>query len=161
MIRLGIGYDIHRLKKGRSLILGGVSIPYEYGLEGHSDADVLTHAIIDAIIGALGKGDIGLHFPDTDPRFKDVRSLDLLKEVALWMKKEGFILNNLDSIIVCQKPKLMPYIPEMRRNISEAIGADERRINIKAKTKEGLESVGKGEAIESYATVTLIKEKLR
>ncbi len=161
MIRLGIGYDIHRLKKGRSLILGGVSIPYEYGLEGHSDADVLTHAIIDAIIGALGKGDIGLHFPDTDPRFKDVRSLDLLKEVALWMKKEGFILNNLDSIIVCQKPKLMPYIPEMRRNISEAIGADEGRINIKAKTKEGLESVGKGEAIESYATVTLIKEKLR
>ncbi len=161
MIRLGIGYDIHRLKKGRSLILGGVSIPYEYGLEGHSDADVLTHAIIDAIIGALGKGDIGLHFPDTDPRFKDVRSLDLLKEVALWMKKEGFILNNLDSIIVCQKPKLMPYIPEMRRNISEAIGADEGRINIKAKTKEGLESVGKGKAIESYATVTLIKEKLR
>jgi 2-C-methyl-D-erythritol 2,4-cyclodiphosphate synthase len=109
MIRAGIGYDVHRLVKGRRLTLGGVHIPYEYGLEGHSDADVLVHSIMDAILGALGKGDIGVHFPDSDPQYKGANSIVLLKKVFTWAKDEGFRLNNLDSIIVAQKPKLAPY----------------------------------------------------
>lgn len=158
MIRVGIGYDVHRLVKGRKLVLGGVFIPYEYGLEGHSDADVLVHSIMDAIIGALGKGDIGRHFPDTDLKYKDANSIGLLKEVFSWAKREGFVLNNLDSIIVAQRPRLSPYIRDMQRNIAEAIEASIDRINIKATTTEGLGFCGRGEGISSFAIVSLIKE---
>ena len=157
MIKVGIGYDVHRLVKGRKLILGGVEIPYEYGLEGHSDADVLVHSIMDAILGALGKGDIGIHFPDSDPRYRGANSMALLKEVFIWAKEEGFRLNNLDSIILAQKPKLAPYIPEMKKNIAEALESEEFNINIKATTTEGLGFVGKREGISAYAIVSLIK----
>jgi len=157
MIKVGIGYDVHRLIKGRKLILGGVNIPYEYGLEGYSDADVLVHSIMDAIIGALGKGDIGIHFPDSDPLYKDANSLDLLKKVIVWAKKEGFILNNLDSIIVAQRPKLSPYIKDMCKNIAEATEASINKINVKATTTEGLGFCGREEGIASFAIVSLIK----
>ncbi len=158
MIRSGIGYDVHRLVKGRRLILGGVEIPYEYGLEGHSDADVLVHSIMDAILGALGKGDIGIHFPDTDPEYKDAISLELLRKVFLWTRKDGFIINNIDSIIVAQKPKLFSYMPEMKRNIARVLDAKESSINIKATTTEGLGFCGRGEGISAFSIVTLIKE---
>ncbi len=157
MIRAGIGYDVHRLVKGRRLTLGGVHIPYEYGLEGHSDADVLVHSIMDAILGALGKGDIGVHFPDSDPQYKGANSIVLLKKVFTWAKDEGFRLNNLDSIIVAQKPKLAPYVTEMRKNIANALESEESKVNIKATTTEGLGFVGKGEGISAYTIVTLIK----
>ena len=157
MIRAGIGYDVHRLVKGRRLTLGGVHIPYEYGLEGHSDADVLVHSIMDAILGALGKGDIGVHFPDSDPQYKGANSIVLLKKVFTWAKDEGFRLNNLDSIIVAQKPKLAPYVAEMRKNIANALESEESKVNIKATTTEGLGFVGKGEGISAYTIVTLIK----
>jgi len=157
MIKVGIGYDVHRLVKGRKLILGGVVIPYEYGLEGYSDADVLVHSIMDAIIGALGKGDIGIHFPDSDPLYKDANSLDLLKRIIVWAKKEGFILNNLDSIIVAQRPKLSPYIKDMCKNIAEATEASINKINVKATTTEGLGFCGREEGIASFAIVSLIK----
>jgi len=158
MIRSGIGYDVHRLVKGRKLILGGVEVPYEYGLEGHSDADVLVHSVIDAVLGALGKGDIGIHFPDTDPSYKNAISLNLLREVFLWVKEEGFLINNLDCIIVAQRPKLFSYMPEMKRNIAKVLDVSENRINIKATTTEGLGFCGRGEGISAFSVVTLIKE---
>ncbi len=158
MIRSGIGYDVHRLVEGRKLILGGVHIPYEYGLEGHSDADVLVHAIMDAILGALGKGDIGIHFPDSEPRYKDADSIKLLIKVMNMAKKDGYRVNNLDSIIVAQRPRLSPYIPEMRKNIADALRIDEERVNIKATTTEGLGFEGKGEGISAFAIVTLVQK---
>jgi len=158
MIRAGIGYDVHRLVKGRRLILGGVHIPYEWGLEGHSDADVLVHAIMDAILGAIGKGDIGIHFPDSDPRYKDADSIRLLTKVMDLADKNGYKVNNLDSIIVAQRPRLSPYIPRMRKNISNALRIDESRVNIKATTTEGLGFEGRGEGISAYAVVALIKK---
>ena len=157
MIKVGIGYDVHSLVKGRKLILGGVEIPYEYGLKGHSDADVLAHSIMDAILGALGKGDIGIHFPDSDPQYEGANSIALLKKVYTWAKEEGFRLNNLDSIIVAQKPKLAPYIPEMKKNIAEALESEESNINIKATTTEGLGFTGRMEGISAYAIVSLIR----
>lgn len=158
MIRSGIGYDVHRLVKGRKLILGGVEVSYEYGLEGHSDADVLVHSIMDAILGALGKGDVGVHFPDTDPAYKDAISMELLRRVFLWAKDEGFSINNLDCIIVAQKPRLSSYITEMKKNIGRVLDTNENRINIKATTTEGLGFCGRGEGISALAIVTLIKE---
>ncbi len=158
MIRSGIGYDVHRLVEGRKLILGGVHIPYEYGLEGHSDADVLVHAIMDAILGALGKGDIGIHFPDSEPRYKDADSIKLLIKVMNMAKKDGYRVNNLDSIIVAQRPRLSPYIPEMRKNIADALRIDEERVNIKATTTEGLGFEGKGEGVSAFAIVTLVQK---
>ena len=157
MIKVGIGYDVHSLVKGRKLILGGVEIPYEYGLKGHSDADVLAHSIMDAILGALGKGDIGIHFPDSDPQYEGANSIALLKKVYTWAKEKGFRLNNLDSIIVAQKPKLAPYIPEMKKNIAEALESEESNINIKATTTEGLGFTGRMEGISAYAIVSLIR----
>ncbi len=158
MIKSGIGYDVHKLVKGKRLVLGGIEVPYEYGLEGHSDADVLIHSVIDAIIGALGKGDIGLHFPDTDPQYKDINSMFLLKEVFSWMKADGYVINNIDSVIIAQRPKLSPYIPEMRKNIANVLEVYIESINIKATTTEGLGFCGRGEGIAALSIVTLIKE---
>lgn len=153
--RIGIGYDIHKLVEGRKLIIGGVEIPYEKGLLGHSDADVLTHAIIDALLGALALDDIGTLFPDTDPEFKDADSIMLLKKVYDLVQQEGYWLNNLDSNIIAQAPKMMTYIPEMKELLASVFGLDKTDISIKAKTKEKMDSVGEGMAIEAQAVVML------
>jgi len=155
MFRIGFGYDVHELVEGRPLILGGVTIPYIQGLEGHSDADVLTHAVIDAILGALGKGDIGQHFPDSDPAFKEANSLFLLKKVVAMARDERFIVNNLDTTIVAQKPKLTQYVNDMKKNIASILGADGPVVNIKATTTEGLGFCGREEGFAAYAVVTL------
>ena len=158
MFRIGFGYDAHRLVEGRPLILGGVEIPNTVGLEGHSDADVLTHAVIDATIGALGRGDIGQHFPDTDPAYKGVSSLSLLRKVMIWVKKDGFRLNNLDATVVAEKPKLALYLPTMRERIAEAFDASINQVNIKATTTEGMGFCGRKEGIEAFAVISLEKE---
>ena len=155
MFRIGFGYDAHRLVKGRPLILGGVEIPYVLGLEGHSDADVLVHAIIDAVIGAMGMGDIGRHFPDTDPAYKDANSLLMLQEVMKSVKREGFCLNNLDATIVAQMPKLAPYLPTMQERVAQVLEASKNRINIKATTTEGMGFCGRREGMEAFAVVSL------
>lgn len=155
--RVGIGYDIHRLSEGRKLIIGGVEIPYEKGLLGHSDADVLVHAIIDALLGALALDDIGTLFPDNDPKFKDANSIALLREVYDLIQKEGYWLSNLDSNIIAQAPKMMPYIPKMKDLLASVLGLDATDISIKAKTKENLDSVGEKLAIEAQAVVMLEK----
>lgn len=157
LFRIGFGYDVHRLVPGRPLILGGVTIPHAMGLEGHSDADVLTHAVIDAIIGALGEGDIGRHFPDTDPAYKGVSSLLLLKTARDLMDARGFRLNNLDATVVAQEPKLAPHIEEMRRHLAEILAAPHDSINIKATTSERLGFCGKKEGMEAFAVVSLAK----
>lgn len=149
-MKVGIGYDIHRLVEGRVLILGGVKIPFEKGLLGHSDGDVLSHAIGDAILGASLKGDIGRHFPDDDPKYKDIRSLLILEEIMNITKAK---IINVDSVIVCEKPKLSPYIHLMQRELKSILGTD--KISIKAKTNEGISAVGKGEAISCYAVVLI------
>ena len=153
--RIGIGYDIHKLVEGRDLILGGVKIPFEKGLLGHSDADVLIHAIIDALLGALAMDDIGTLFPDTDDRFKDADSLMLLKNVYDKIQTEGYWISNIDSNIVAQAPKLMPYIPTMKSTLAPVLGLDEMDLSIKAKTKEQLDAVGENRAIEAQAIVLL------
>ena len=155
--RVGIGYDIHKLVEGRKLIIGGIEIPYEKGLLGHSDADVLTHAIIDALLGALSLDDIGTLFPDTDPEFKDADSLMLLRKVYDLVQQEGYWLSNLDSNIIAQAPKMMPYILEMKELLASVFGLDKTDISIKAKTKEKMDSVGEGMAIEAQAVVMLEK----
>lgn len=156
--RIGIGYDIHKLEKGRHLIIGGVKIPFEKGLLGHSDADVLIHAIIDALLGALALPDIGTLFPDTDEKYKDADSMNLLKEVYLKIKSMGFVINNIDTNIIAQAPKMMPYIPNMKQNIADTLNIEINEISIKAKTKEHLDSVGENRAIEAQAAVLLIRE---
>ena len=158
-MRIGNGYDVHKLTEGRKLILGGVEIPYEKGLLGHSDADVLVHAIMDAILGALAKGDIGKLFPDTSAEFKNISSIFLLKKVNEVLKKENYAIINVDSIVVAQAPKLAPYINIMRENIAKALETDVENISVKATTTEKLGFEGRGEGISSYA-VCLI-EKLR
>ena len=158
MIRTGFGYDVHRLVEGRKLILGGVEVPFEKGLLGHSDADVLVHAVIDALIGAAGLGDIGKHFPPTDNAFKDISSMDLLSRTRTLIEEKGFEVGNIDSTIVCQAPKLLGHIPGMVENIEKALGCLEGRVNVKAKTEEGLGFTGTGEGIKAYA-VALILEK--
>lgn len=155
-MRIGFGYDSHRLVKGRKLIIGGVEIPFEKGLKGHSDADVLCHAIIDAIIGALGLGDIGRHFPDTDPKWKDASSIDLLKNVVKLARNNGLDISWIDSTVITEKPKLAPYIETMKEAISKA-GITSGLINIKAKTNEGMGFIGKGEGIAAYAVCLLHK----
>lgn len=154
-LRIGIGYDIHKLVEGRELIVGGVKIPYEKGLEGHSDADVLIHAIIDALLGALALDDIGTLFPDTDDRFKDADSVVLLKKVYDKIQMEGYWISNLDTNIIAQAPKMMPYIPMMKEILAPVLGLDESDISIKAKTKEQLDAVGEKRAIEAQAVVLL------
>ncbi|MDH5174922.1 MAG: 2-C-methyl-D-erythritol 2,4-cyclodiphosphate synthase [Elusimicrobiota bacterium] len=155
MMKVGIGYDIHRLVTGRKLVLGGVEIPFEKGLSGHSDADVLTHSICDAILGALGKGDIGLHFPDTDAKYKDISSLILLGKVSEIMTEANFQVNNLDSVIIAQSPRLSPYVEEMKKNVSRVLNSSREVINIKATTNEGLGLIGQGEGIAAYTIVSL------
>ncbi len=156
-MRIGHGYDVHRLVEGRPLILGGVSIPYEKGLLGHSDADVLLHAIADALLGAAGLGDIGLHFPDTDDRYKGADSAVLLGQVITLLHDKGVRVGNLDATIVAQKPKMRPYILQMRDNIANICGVDAGKVNIKATTEEGLGFTGRGEAIAAHA-VCLVED---
>lgn len=154
-MRFGIGYDVHRLVNGRALILGGVSIPYEMGLEGHSDADVLIHAIMDSLLGAAALGDIGRHFPDNDPRYKGISSVFLLEQVKEAVSDAGFRINNIDSIIVAQKPKLAPFINEMVLIMAGALKVPNTVINVKATTTEGLGFTGIGQGIAAYAIASL------
>lgn len=156
-MRIGNGYDVHKLVEGRDLILGGVKVPYEKGLLGHSDADVLAHAVIDAIIGALGIGDIGTHFPDTDEKYKGADSLVLLKHTGEMAKKMGYRIVNIDSIVVAQKPKLLPYIREMRENMARVLEMDPADVNVKAKTEEKLGFTGNLEGMKSYAVCIIEK----
>ncbi len=155
MLRIGHGYDVHRLVSGRKLILGGVTIPYELGLDGHSDADVLLHAISDSILGAMAMGDIGVLFPDNDDSFKDADSLELLKAVMAKAEENGYTVNNIDSTILCQRPKLRSYIDDMRKNIAAACRCDISQISVKATTEEGLGFTGKGEGIAAHAVCLL------
>jgi 2-C-methyl-D-erythritol 2,4-cyclodiphosphate synthase len=154
-IRIGHGYDVHRLVEGRKLIIGGVDIPYEKGLLGHSDADVLTHAIMDALLEALALGDIGKHFPDTDPKYKGADSIMLLKEVADLVDKEHYVIENIDATIIAQAPKMRPFIDEMRINIAQALRISLSQVNVKATTEEGLGFTGSGEGISSQAICLL------
>jgi len=154
-MRIGHGYDVHRLVEGRKLIIGGMDIPYEKGLLGHSDADVLLHAIADALLGALAMGDIGKHFPDTDPAFKGADSMKLLEHVVGLTSAKGYCVGNLDATIIAQKPKMAPHIQTMRENIARACGVDVDRINVKATTEEGLGFTGTGEGISAHAVVLL------
>jgi len=156
-IRIGIGYDVHEFAEQKPLILGGIKIPYSKGLLGHSDADVLTHAIIDAILGGLAQGDIGRHFPDTDPAYKGIESILLLDKVMSLAKLKGYKINNLDATIVAQKPKLAAYLKDMEKRISNTLKTNQENVNIKATTTEGLGFCGRGEGIAAYAAVTLIR----
>ncbi len=158
MIRIGQGFDVHKFAEGRKLIIGGVEIPYEKGLLGHSDADVLLHAITDAILGALSMKDIGTHFPDNDPKYKNADSAVLLKEVWQQAKEQGFQLSNMDCTIIAQKPKIAPFIDAIRKRISGILEADEGQINVKATTTEGLGFTGRGEGIAALAVVLIAKE---
>ena len=156
-MRVGIGYDVHQLMKDRPLILGGVEIDYELGLLGHSDADVLLHSIMDALLGAAGLGDIGTHFPDTDPKYKGISSMLLLEEVRRSIESAGYKIGNIDSVIICQRPKLKPYIPLMKDRIASVLDIEISQINVKATTTEKLGFVGREEGIASEAIALLIK----
>ena len=158
MIRVGYGYDVHRLVEGRKLILGGVDIPYEKGLLGHSDADVLLHAITDALFGAAALGDIGSHFPDTDPRYKGADSLKLLEACGTELREYGWKIGNIDAVIVAQRPKLLPYVPQMRENIARVLGIDISQVSVKGKTEEGLGFTGSGEGMAVHAVCLLEKD---
>lgn len=151
MTRFGMGYDVHQLVENRKLIIGGVDIPYEKGLLGHSDADVLLHAISDALLGAAALGDIGKHFPDTDPRYKGADSLKLLEEVGNLLAEKGYVVGNVDATIVAQNPKMLPHIPQMRENIARVLRVDIDQINVKATTEEHLGFTGSGQGISAYA----------
>jgi len=154
-VRIGVGYDVHAMVEGRRLVLGGVDIPFQRGLLGHSDADVLVHSIIDALLGAMALGDIGQHFPDTDPKYKDISSLRLLETVKEKLKINGLKVGNIDASLVMEKPKISPYIMKMRKNISSVLGIDISRVNIKATTTEGLGFTGTGEGVACYSVVLL------
>lgn len=155
IMRIGQGYDVHRLTEGRDLILGGVKIPYDKGLLGHSDADVLVHAVMDALLGAAALGDIGEHFPDTDPAYKGISSIELLRHVGKLLEENCYIIENIDATIIAQKPKLKEYRPQMVDNIAGALGIEKSRVNVKATTEEGLGFTGNGEGISSQA-ITLL-----
>ena len=157
-MRVGFGYDVHPFVSGRPLVLGGINIPYLFGLKGHSDADVLIHAICDALLGAIAEGDIGRHFPDTDPQYREIKSTILLKKVLDKVKGKGFTPFNVDATIVAQKPKLSEFIPKMVKEIAEVLGIETERVNVKATTTEGLGFTGREEGIAAYA-VALVNEK--
>ena len=157
-MRVGLGYDVHALVPGRPLTLGGIKVPYLLGLQGHSDADVLLHAICDALLGAIADGDIGRHFPDTDPQYKNIQSTLLLKRVAARVREKGFHIVNIDTTIVAQKPKLSDFIPRMVNEIAEVLEIEAGRVNVKATTTEGLGFTGRGEGIAAYAIVLLEEE---
>ena len=154
-MRVGMGYDVHKLVEGRDLILGGVKIPHTLGLLGHSDADVLLHAIMDALLGAAALGDIGKHFPDTDPKYKGISSIKLLEHVADLISEKGYVVENIDATIIAQKPKMRPYIEEMEKNIAKALGIDVSQINVKATTEEGLGFTGTEQGISAQAVCAL------
>lgn len=154
-MRVGIGYDVHKLVKGRKLILGGVEIPHETGLLGHSDADVIVHAIMDALLGAAALGDIGQHFPDTDPAYEGISSIRLLEKVGNLLDENNYVIENIDSVIIAQRPKMMPYLPEMRRNIAQALHIEQSRVSVKATTEEHLGFTGREEGISAQATCAL------
>lgn len=154
-MRIGMGYDVHRLAEDRDLIIGGVKIPYEKGLLGHSDADVLLHAVMDALLGAAALGDIGTHFPDTDPAYKGISSMELLKRVGKLLEEKLYVIGNIDATIIAQRPKLLPYREEMRKNIADALGISVEQVNVKATTEEGLGFTGSGEGISSQAVALL------
>lgn len=158
MLRIGQGFDVHQLTEGRPLIIGGIEIPYEKGLLGHSDADVLLHTVADACLGAIAAGDIGKHFPDTDPEFKDADSAKLLQHVWQLVKDKGYALGNIDCTIIAQKPKMAPYIDQMRERIADLLEADISQVNVKATTTEQLGFTGRGEGIASQATVLIQKK---
>ncbi|WP_127532448.1 2-C-methyl-D-erythritol 2,4-cyclodiphosphate synthase [Paenibacillus kobensis] len=160
MIRVGQGFDVHQLVEGRPCIIGGVTIPYEKGLLGHSDADVLLHTVADAVLGALGLGDIGKHFPDTDPAFKDADSVKLLEHVWSLAKERGYKLGNIDNTIIAQRPKMLPYIPQMVEVIARVLEADVSQVNVKATTTEQLGFTGRGEGIAAQSVVCLVKDML-
>lgn len=155
-MRVGTGYDVHRLEQARKLVMGGVDIPFEKGLLGHSDADVLLHAICDALLGAAGLGDIGKHFPDADQRYKGISSLRLLGEVRSLLEQKGFRVHNIDSTIVAERPRMAPHIPAMIGNIAEAVRVNVSAVNVKATTTEGLGFAGKGEGIAAYAVCSIV-----
>ena len=154
-MRIGQGYDVHCLVEGRKLILGGVEIPYEKGLLGHSDADVLLHAVMDALLGAAALGDIGQHFPDSDERYKGISSVKLLKEVGKILQENGYLIENIDSTVIAQRPKLLPYRPQMAKNIADALGIEPDQVSVKATTEEGLGFTGTGEGISAQAIALL------
>lgn len=156
-IRVGTGYDVHKLVEGRKLILGGVEIPHSLGLLGHSDADVLLHAIMDALLGAAALGDIGKHFPDNDDRYKGISSLELLRQVGKLLDEKNYVIENIDATIIAQKPKMRPYIDEMRKNIAGTLKLDIDRVNVKATTEEGLGFTGKKEGISAQAICCISK----
>ena len=156
-MRVGLGYDVHKLVEGRDLIIGGVLIPYEKGLLGHSDADVLLHAISDALLGAAALGDIGKHFPDTDPKYKGADSLKLLEHVGKLLEENLYIIENIDATIIAQRPKMAPHIPQMRENIAKVLGLEVDQVNVKATTEEGLGFTGSGEGISSQAICAIEK----
>jgi len=158
-MRIGQGYDVHRLTEGRKLILGGVEIPYEKGLLGHSDADVLIHAVMDALLGAAALGDIGQHFPDTDPAYKGASSIRLLEEVGRMIDEKLYVIGNIDATIIAQRPKMAPHIEQMRKNVAEALHIEVDQVNIKATTEEGLGFTGRGEGIASQAICLLIEKQ--
>lgn len=158
-MKVGIGYDVHPLAEGRPLVLGGVIIPFSKGLLGHSDADVLIHAIGDAVLGAMGAGDLGRHFPDTDAQFKDIASMNLLKKIKSIAEQGGFYCVNIDATIVVQEPKIFPYVDQMAENISQCLKTEKAAVNIKAKTTEGLGFEGRGEGISAYAVVLMEKKQ--
>lgn len=154
-MRIGQGYDVHKLVEGRKLILGGVTIPFDQGLLGHSDADVLVHAVMDALLGAAALGDIGQHFPDTDPQYKGVSSVQLLERVGKLLEEKGYVVENIDATVIAQQPKLLPYRPQMAENIAAALQLPVDKVSVKATTEEGLGFTGKGEGIASQAIVLL------
>ena len=158
MFKIGYGYDAHRLTEQRKLIIGGVDIPYEKGLLGHSDADVLTHAVIDALIGALGAGDIGKHFPDSDMAYKDADSIVLLSRTYEMMKEQGFKVGNIDATVVAQKPRMASYIDAMRKNLTDALKCPTEAVNVKAKTTEGMAFEGRGEGISAHAVALITSD---
>lgn len=155
LMRIGQGYDVHRLVEGRKLILGGVEIPYEKGLLGHSDADALLHAVMDALLGAAALGDIGQHFPDSDERYKGISSVELLKDVGKILQENGYLIENIDSTVIAQRPKLLPYRPQMAKNIADALGIEPDQVSVKATTEEGLGFTGTGEGISAQAIALL------
>lgn len=155
-MRIGIGYDVHRLVRGRSLILGGVMIPSEWGLDGHSDADVLSHAIGDALLGSLALGDLGEHFPDTDPRYEGISSLTLLETIVGMVYDHGYMPGNLDCVLIAQQPRLAEHLPRMRRNLVEVLGVSLDAISVKAKTAEELGALGRAEGIAAYAVCVVV-----
>jgi len=159
--RIGQGYDVHALVTGRPLILGGVTLKYPMGLQGHSDADVLTHAVIDALLGACALGDIGSHFPDTDPQYKGASSVELLKEVGILLQSKGYVIGNIDATIVAQAPKCAPYLPEMRTCLAQALMMAEDKLSIKATTEEGLGFTGEGKGIAVKAVALVYREESR